>query len=78
MALDRDLRRLAQESATSAIAQVTGSGDNGYSLALTDGTTIASVGNGDGLPEWADDTWVTIERAGSAWQIAGLSPYKAG
>lgn len=72
-----DLRRLAIETAASQIAQVTGSSADGYDLELTDGTTMAAVGSLDQI-DWADDTWVTIERAGPTWQIVGIAPHKAG
>lgn len=72
------IRKTAVEEAASRIGEVIAQpGFDTYDIRLSDGGILSSVTNGT-RSTWPIGSWVTIERAGEIWQIAGLAPSRAG
>ena len=66
--------------AASRLGRISGdNGDGTYSVELSAGggdvTTVASGNIGAFFPE---GVWVTLERAGPGWHVAGYAPYQGG
>jgi len=52
--------------------------DGTYDLVGPDGETLGSVTNQVLGQKWAENMWVTIEKAGGDWAITGLAASGAG